>query len=385
MAVQILYTYDKAGGGAVVGDLFAISERLAWSKKRNAVDAISFSMSLRKLAEWCESRNFDIARFFTPIKSSVVIVARDGTPIIGGFLASTPEFSFSQNPDSIVQFNFVGWLGIATGYNLKPVISYNEALNSQLVKGVNLALEAANAKGAPWPISVGTHLDTLATVQNTVDSPKKLADFLTERTDNLDGAGPFDIYFRENGQFEIWKNLGTDISRETTISWPDRGQVGGAKALEFPAWENYYSDIFLTGSGNGYGDGGGAITSTKTNTDTVANTGFYELATSLSSISDQDTLDSRATSYLRYTATPFSTPKATIDAEQFKIYDHRYGGNLWIGDTLAVDVSSGLAKLLPIEQFAKFRVDSIDVSYDKQGRGVAVLNFIDPTGGTNIS
>lgn len=383
--IQILYTYDRADGEAPIGDIFPICQNLAWSKKRNAVDTISFSISLRELRDWCRARRFDITRFFTPIRSSVVVTATGGAAILGGFLAATPEFSFGDSADAVAQFSFSGWLGLATGYYLQPVQNFNSPLNAQLVAGLNQALSAANSAGAPWPLSIGSHIDTLATVQNTVDSVKKLADFLTERTDNTTGAGPFDIYFDEAGAFEVWQNYGYDVSASAIISFPDDGQIGGAKTLDFPAWDNYFSDVFLTGSGNGYGDGGAAITSAKRNAATVANTGFYEYATSISDISDQNTLDARATAFLRYTAEPFATPRATIDGDQFRIYDHRYGGNLWVGDTVAVELSANLAELLPIEQFATFRIDSIDATVDGNGRTLATLNLIDPTGGTAIS
>lgn len=380
--IKLLYTYDKASGGQVVGDIFSIAQSLRWTKKRNAISTIQFSISLRKLSSWCAQYNFDIARFFTPIKSSVVIISSDGEAVIGGYLSATPEFSFTNNPDAVAQFNFVDGLGLCVGYHLKPVQNFNEALSAQLVAAVNQALTAANNAGAPWPISVGSHIDSLASVQNTISAVKKLSDFLTERTNNTTGAGPFDVYFDPYGVFEIWNPLGTDVSNTTTISWPDNGQRGGAKAINFPAWDNYYSNIFLTGSGNGYGADGGAIISQKKNSNTIANTGFFEEASQDSSIQSQSVLDNAATQYLRYTATPFSSPKVTLDGEQFKIYDHRLGGNLWIGDTVALDVSSGLAALLPIEQFAKLRIDTITGTVDRQGRTAAELTFVDPTGST---
>lgn len=377
--IQLLYTYDKANGGATVGDIFSIAQSLKWTKRRNAVSTISFSISMRKLRSWCKQYNFDVTRFFTPIKSSVVLISDDGEAVIGGYLSETPEFSFTTDPDATASFSFVDGLGLATGFILKPVQSFTNALSDQLVSGVNQAITASTAAGAPWPISVGSHIDTLDAVTNTVSSPKKLSDFLTERTDNTTGAGPFDVYFDAYGVFEIWDPLGTNVSSTTILTWPDTGAKGGCKSISFPAWSNYYSNIFMSGSGNGYGDDGGTIISRKVNNDTIANTGYYEEAVQDSSISDQTTLDSSATSYLRYTSKPFSNPTITIDGDNYKFYDHRLGGTLWVGDTVALDVSSGLASILPIDTTSLFRVDTIAGTVDRQGKASITLTFVDPT------
>lgn len=379
--MHAFYTYCKNGAhGNAVGDFWALGDGWKITKNRNKASTATTSVSLRAIAAWCKQYNFDVRRFFTPLISTVQIIDRDGYPIFEGALTSTPAFSL-EDIDAKVDLEFGDAIWMLSNDVVVPIASYNQSLDSMIKQEITNAIARSNKPSniTPWFITIGAHWDALAVVQNTVDSVKNLQDFVLERTNNTQGAGQFDIYADANSGIECWKNLGNDTSNSVTIEYPDRGQRGGAQKLDFAAWSNYWSDIFMSGAGNGYGAGGGTITSAKCNTAANANTGYSRRSAQNSSVSAQATLDAQASGYLAWTAKAFSTPTAQINAELFEIRDHRDGGDLWVGDTVGVHISDNFAQFLPIETYTKLRVNAIELDYDQEARATATISFVDPT------
>lgn len=370
MSWKLNYAYD----GDELGDLFPITSGFSWGIERNTVKEISFSISLRKLQEFCLSQDFDIQRMFTPIKSTITVVNQQTDVIlgetVGGWLARTPSFSFGQSADALVQFTFVGWLGLTAGAYIIPPLSYNDNFNDVATEQINLIIERTYIQGAIWPISVGTN-DTLPVVSGTVDAPKTLKDFLLERADNTTGTGTYDVYVSPSGVISLHTKYGVDLSSTVTLSYPDMGGKYDLKEITFPEWDNYVSDIFLTGAGNGYastsGSEGAAIFATAQNAATIANTGYWQNATSQSDISDQTTLNAKATSFVRNTDQPFAVPSLKLDGDQFKLYDHVQGGDLWLGDTVNVDCLAWVNPLLPLDLPLNLRINSIDATVNQLG------------------
>ena len=103
---KLEYYYDNI----LIGDLYPICDGgFSFGKKRNEAVPIKFSVSLRMLNQWCKTLDFDIRRMFTPLRSSVRIVNTQnnitGMPT-GGWLSSTPAFSFGNMADTNVEFEF---------------------------------------------------------------------------------------------------------------------------------------------------------------------------------------------------------------------------------------------------------------------------------------
>lgn len=379
MSWKLNYSYD----GIELGDLFPITSGFNETISRNGVGEITFSVSLRKLNEFCVSQNFDIREMFTPIKSSViaeqVIDNVTSGESMGGWLASTPSFSFGSSADADVQFKFVGWLGLTAGAYLIPPLAYNDDFDVVAHKQITLILERTQIAGDRWPLTLGTS-DSLPSVSGTLDAPKSLKDFLLERSDNQTGTGTYDVYVTPSGVISLHEKYGVDLSSTVTFSYPDMGGKYDLREIAFPEWNNYVSNIFLTGAGNGYasttGAEGAAIFATAQNDDTIANTGYWQHATSLSDISVQTTLDDKATSYVRDTDKPFAVPTLKIDGDRFKLYDHDQGGDLWLGDTIAVDALAWTKPLLPLELPVNLRINQLDVAVDRLGHAELSLGMV---------
>lgn len=371
MSWGLQYSYD---GVTLPEDLFPITDGFAAGISRNGVGEIKFRVSLRKLASWCEQQNFDVTRMFTPQRSSVVaqqvFSPTESGISLGGWLSKTPAFSFGSLPDTSVEFTFTGWLGLTAGAFLIPPLSYNDNFNDVAAEQISLVVERTAIAGAIWPLTVGTS-DVLPVVSDTLDAPKTLKDFLLERADNTEGTGTFDVYADPYGQITLYEKYGVDLSETTTFTYPDQGGGYGLKEITFPEWDDYVSDVFLTGAGNGYastsGAEGAALFAEAQNTATIANTGYWQTATSESDITVQDTLDDKATSYVRDTDKPFSVPTLKLDGDPFKLYDHDQGGSLWLGDVISVDAESWVKPLLPLDLPLALRINSIDLIVDRVG------------------
>lgn len=368
--------------GTQLNDIYPLTDGFAFNVLRNGVGQISFSVSLRALRGWCDAQEFDIQEIFTPIKCTAtatqIISDTESGVSVGGWLAKTPSFSFSAGADTQVNFVFVGWLGLTAGAFLIPPLSYNDNFNDVAHAQVTAVLERTFLAGAMWPITLGTS-DLLPVVEGTLEAPKTLKDFLLERADNTTGTGNYDVYVDPFGVLALYERYGEDLS-ETIFSYPDEGGRTDIKQIDFPEWDNYISDIFLTGAGNGYsstsGSEGAAIFSEARNTDTIANTGYWQMATSESDIAIQETLDDKATSYVKDTDKPFSVPSISLDGDRFKLYAHELGGNLWLGDTITVDASGWVKPLLPLETPIVLRINSVDVSVDKTGHADLKLGLV---------
>lgn len=376
---RLEYSYDNTN----LGDIFPLTDGVKWSKERNAVGTITFDVSLKKLYEFCLSQSFDIQRIFTPIKSSVILsqqydVLASGD-VHGGWLAQTPSFTFGAAGDTRVEFTFVDWLGLTAGAFLIPPLSYNNNFNVVAHQQTSLIIERTFLAGDMWPLSLGVS-DTLPVVEGTLDAPKTLKDFLLERADNTTGTGSYDVYVTPDGVLSLHERYGVDLSSTVTLSYPDLGNKYDLKEIIFPAWDNYVSDIFLTGAGNGYastsGAEGAAIFSTARNEDTIDNTGYWQYAVSESDISIQQTLDDKATAYVKDTDKPFSTPSVTLDGDKFKTYSHDQGGELWLGDTVMVDATGWVEPLLPLSLPVALRIDSIGGTIDTLGHSDITLGLV---------
>lgn len=377
---QLNYYYD----GVLIGDLYPIAlNGFKYSKKRNEVGGVGFDVSLRQLKVWCDQRSFDMRRIFTPIKSTIKVVDYESASVngipTGGWLASTPSFSFGSNPDTTVSFNFVDWLGRCAGYYIIPPLTYfgvpyNEVIEEQIA----LAAERTLFAGDQWEITSGDN-DTLLIRQGIVEAPVTLKDFMLQHADdtNFIGGISYDVYADADAVITLYNHYGEDLSSDVTFSYPDSGGKYDVKEISFPAWDNYVSDIFLTGAGNGYattsGAQGAAIFSEVRNDATITSTGYWQYAVAESDISVQANLDDKATSYVKDTDKPFSVPSLVLDASKFRLYSHDQGGEIWLGDTVNVDVTDWADELMPIETPTALRIKTVDAMVD--GLGQCTVSF----------
>lgn len=324
------YEIQLRYNGRLIGNIYPITEKRSWSKVKNGVDQIKFSVSMLKFQEWCVERNTTLRELITPLRLDARVV-RDGTPLLGGILLEIPSYQFSNSQvDTVLDFTFDGYLNIYAGNYIRPTKKYGpEPLNSYLLKILNDANNRASNAGAPTGVTIG-HIDTLGNDQNTYDSFKSVKDALTEQTDNIDGAGTFDIDFTYDRQFCIYKKMGENRTKDIVIRYPSyRGELN-ATSVSFDGWSNLATHIIGVGAGNGVDPNGAAIveeTTSAQDTPGIQRFGYYEYLFQDSSISVRNTLKNRISGYSIAGRTPYLKPKITIVGNYINI-----GNYFWIGD-----------------------------------------------------
>lgn len=323
------YEIQLRYAGSLIGNIYPITTARSWSKVKNGVDQISFSVSMLKMQEWCEQRGTTLAEIVKPLKLDARVV-RNGTPLLGGVLLEIPSYSLDNDKvDCEIQFNFDGYLNIYSGLYIRPTLVYNQQpLNQYLVDIVNRANTRAANAGASTGVTIG-HVDTLPNDQNTYDSYKAVKDALTEQTDNETGAGNFDIDFTYDRKFCIYKEMGEDRT-DLIIRYPSiRGAVN-ATSVSFNAWNELATHVIGVGAGNGVGDGGAAITDETTASEDafgIAEYGYYEQVFQDSSISRQATLHNKISGILQQGTKVLLTPTIGVAGNQLDL-----GNTFWIGD-----------------------------------------------------
>ena len=347
--------------GQLLGNIAPITTSRGWTKTKNGVDAVSFTVSLKAFSNWCVERNTTMAEIVKPLKLDARVV-RNGVPLLGGVLLEVPSYSLSNsnsNVDTTMDFTFDGYLNLTAGLRIRPTKKYKERLNSYLVKILNDGLTRARNAGGDLGITVGT-CDQLAQDQNTYDSYKTIKDALTEQTDNTTGAGTFDIDFDYDRTFRIYKEMGEDRS-DTVINFPSKKGALNALEVSYDAWSGIATHWIGVGAGNGVGAGGAAITTETTSAQDapgIREFGYYEEVFQDSSISVLNTLKNKVSGELKKSTMPTQNPTITLNSNNLD-----FKTSFWIGDRFTFENAS--EELLTTS--GVYRVLEIDCDIDDTG------------------
>lgn len=351
--------------------------------KRNAIGTCTLKVHYRSILSIIQTQHIGLIDFLHEWLSTVYIYM-DDTLVFGGVLDAFPQIQASSM-DADITLTFQSWLGLMAGVPVMPPQSLSGHLDQLLVTKVRDAITTSATGAAPYPISVGSHIDQLASVTWTVDNVMTLKDFLVQRTDNSTGATPFDINFTPDGEFEVWQHMGADTSGQFAFTVGDKAT--NVVSVDYPAWDGYNTDVIMSGAGNGYGAEGSTITAHAWS-EASRRRHFYRAAIAQdSSISTQDVLNKAATQRLKYADTPASIPIITINASDLglKVCEHATDGDLWLGDTIKM-VMTGIYEGMPSPSNGLLRVDQLDISVDQNFIETVKITTCSVTGGTvNVS
>ena len=380
--VTVIYQWDSMADDFV--DLTRyIDGGITIMVKRNAVGTATLKVKYRAILSIMKSSGLSLAQFLNEWLSTVQISQDDGL-VFAGVLDGFPEVS-SNSLDADISLSFVSWLGLLKGIPVIPTQVLTGNLDRILVAKVRDAISVSSSGAAPYPITIGDHIDSLPAVTWTVDNMMNLKDFLVQRCDNATGAGNFDINITADGRFQIWKQQGYDTSQKIIFKAGDAS--ANIQSLDFPRWEEPYTDAIISGAGNGYGDDGSVITAHAVNASSRKRHFYYCTLAQDSSISTQDVLNRAATKQIKYSSSPISTPTITINATalKLKVCEHDLGGDLWVGDTVGLDMS-GIYSGIPLPPGKKTRIDQLDITIDPTYITTVKMTMCDITGDTvNVS
>lgn len=350
--------------GVLIGDVRRIAQDLKWVRRRTrkGVDEIDFSLNDVLFAEWCEARGTDIATMLRPMALECRVI-RDGVPVMGGFLATMPGYS-PNGTSATLNLKFDGWLNLLAGVFIYPIGTVRGRMDTLIQRFITEANTRAANAGKAFGFVVG-NLQRLAVIEHTFDNYKATKEWITDRCDNVTGAGEFDLYFHADKTYDL-KASSAFGDRITAYAVHYPAQLNNVSAITISANEisGYASTVIGIGAGEVSSNTAQntAITSVQTQRAAVLKYGYAETLLQESSVSRQGTLNNNVATELKNVTTIIWTPKITLTGRQ--VAPTPAGDRkIWIGDTITVENTEDLTG----QTNGQFRVDELEVTVSATG------------------
>lgn len=332
------YKLELRLDGQLIGDLRNIAQNLKWSRCRTnyGIDEIDFTLNDQIFAKWCEDRNTSIDQIMKPYALDCRVI-RNGEAVAGGFLATRPAYS-PQNASADLEFRFDGYLNLLAGVYIHPTATVTKRADLMVQDWITLAETRATTAGKGYGFAFdSTKSVQLASVQRTFDNYKSVKEAITQMTDNVEGAGIFDVIFEPDRKYYITNQLGREIT-SWQLYYPPRLAGQSVATISADEVQGFASHVITLGAGETSSDPAKStvITSESTNSDAVLEFGYVEALTQYSSVSRQTTLDGHNAADLRNASNCFWEPNITLTGSQTPPSPTEDYG-LWIGDTIYLE------------------------------------------------
>lgn len=361
---QIAATYQiqLRLNGTPIGDVRELAENLRWTRNRTnyGIDAIEFSLNDQLFAKWCESYGTTIKAMLKPIALEARVI-RNGEEIAGGFLASLPAYQPNQ-ASATLQMRFDGYMNLLAGIILPPTALTTKRANKFITDWIDIANARSTAAGKGFGF-VAQSVQNLSTVQCTYDNYKSVKEAILEMTDNVDGAGQFDVIFNPDKSYYITNSLGRTIT-DWQLYYPPRDGGQSIATISAPEVQGFASHVITLGAGetSSNPDQSTVITASSTDASAVAEFGYFETMTQYSSVSRQATLNSHNATDL-YNATNLQwNPQITLFGRQTPPSPTADFG-LWIGDQIYLENTADPTGMTT----GWFEIEAIEVAVSATG------------------
>lgn len=352
------YELELRLNGVLIGDVRKLAQNLVWERRRtiNGVDSISFTLNDVLFEQWCNDRSTSIVDVLKPLALDCRVI-RNGVAVCGGFLATMPAYT-PNGTSANLDLQFDGYLNLLGGVYIRPTATQTAPMADMIEGWIYDADSRAEAAGKGFGFVSGD-LDNLATVTQTIDGYKTVKEAITDRADNITGAGIFDVYFHPDRTYDIKADSNFGVTRSYIINYPT--MLNGISAVSISAQEvdGFASHVIAIGAGEVSADAekNTAIVSESTNSDAVAEYGYYETLYQDSSISRQATLDGKAESQVASQSNPLWQPEITLTGRQVAPSPEG-DDSIWIGDRITINNTEDMTG----QTSGQFRVQALSVS-----------------------
>lgn len=352
------YELELRLNGVLIGDVRKLAQNLVWERRRtiNGVDSISFTLNDILFEQWCNDRSTSIVDVLKPLALDCRVI-RNGVAVCGGFLATMPAYT-PNGTSANLDLQFDGYLNLLGGVYIRPTATQTAPMADMIEGWIYDADSRAEAAGKGFGFVSGD-LDNLATVTQTIDGYKTVKEAITDRADNITGAGVFDVYFHPDRTYDIKSDANFGLTRSYIINYPT--MLNGISAVSISAQEvdGFASHVIAIGAGEVSADAekNTAIVSESTNSDAVAEYGYYETLYQDSSISRQETLDGKAESQVASQSNPLWQPEIKLTGRQIAPSPEG-DDSIWIGDRITINNTEDMTG----QTSGQFRVQALSVS-----------------------
>lgn len=361
---QIAATYQiqLRLNGAPIGDVRELAQNLRWTRNRTnyGIDAIEFSLNDQLFAKWCESYGTTIKAMLKPIALEARVI-RNGEEIAGGFLASLPAYQPNQ-ASATLQMRFDGYMNLLAGIILPPTALATKRANKFITDWIDIANARSTAAGKGFGF-VPQSVQSLAMVQRTYDNYKSVKEAILEMTDNVDGAGQFDVIFNPDKSYYITNSLGRTIT-DWQLYYPPRDGGQSIATISAPEVQGFASHVITLGAGetSSNPDQSTVITASSTDASAVAEFGYFEAMAQYSSVSRQATLNSHNATDLHNATNLQWNPQITLFGRQTPPSPTADFG-LWIGDQIYLENTADPTGMTT----GWFEIEAIEVAVSATG------------------
>ena len=356
--------------GNLVGDVRPIAQKLIWTRRRTkkGADSIDFTLNDRLFDKWCKQHHTDVATMLKPYALECRVV-RDGVEVLGGFLATMPAYQPKQ-ASAELQMHFDGFLNLLAGvYIFKdatklPYGTVTGRMGDLVQQFITLANTRSSNAGKGFAFVANT-IDTMASVTNTFDNYKTVKEFICDRCDNIEGAGPFDVYFYADKKYDVKmdSNFG-DVITGWIAQYPADPRKISLSKISAPERMDFASYILAIGYGeiSANADENTTIIATASNNTAVSEYGYCEKIESYSSVTRQTTLNQKANTQVYLLSTPIWKPEVATNGKWLAPTPN--GTNkIWLGDTITIQNNADFTGM----SSGTFRVDELEVRVSSTG------------------
>lgn len=357
------YRLELRIDGRLIGDIRPLAQNLKWARRRTmkGVDSISFTLNDVLFAQWCEERSTSINEILRPLALDCRVI-RDGVALLGGFLATMPAYA-PNGTSANLSMQFDGYLNYLAGVYIYPTASQTMRAGEMVAQWIELAESRAMSAGKGFGFVRGT-ISTMASITQTFDGYKSVKEAIADRSDNVTGAGIFDVYFHPDRSFDVLSDDEFGTEQDYIIQYP--AQINGISAASISASEvsGFASKVLALGAGETSSDPN-LSTVVFTTAEDRASTVKYGYAETLfqdSSISRLGTLQEHAETTLSISKNTQWDPEVTLIGRQIaptSVGEPR----IWIGDVVTVrndeDPTGSTSGV--------FRVQELDVTVSATG------------------
>lgn len=362
--INAAYAVNLYIDGTLIGDCRKLAQNLKWVRRRTKVgaDEIDFTVNDVLFNEWCVERGTNLNTMLRPIALECRIV-RDGIEVVGGFLATMPSYQ-PNGTSANLALKFDGFLNLLGGVHIRPIGTVSGRMDALIQRFITEADERAESAGKSYGFTAG-NLEQLASVEHTFDNYKSTKEWICDRSDNITGAGPFDVYFHADKTYDVASsaNFG-DIITDWVANYPTKLNAPSAISISASEVSGFASAVIGIGSGevSSNEDENTAITSEQVYSSAVETYGYYETILQDSSVSKQETLDNNVATRLSNTSTILWEPEVQFTGRT--VAPKPTGtAKIWIGDTITIRNTEDLTGMTN----GKFRVNELEVSVSSSG------------------
>ena len=361
------YSLELRLNGVLIGNIQPLAQNLVWARRRTmaGVDSIDFTVNDVLFARWCEERGTTIQDMLKPYALDCRVI-RNGEPVLGGFLATMPAYS-PRGTSADLALRFDGYTNLLAGVFMYPIGQQSGEAGSVFASWIQVADSRAAAAGKAFDFLAGD-VSTFNSIQETFNNYKSIKDAIADRSDNLTGAGPFDLYWDADRTYNIIKDseFGKQIV-DYVIKYPMAGAVG-AVSISANEVDGFASSIIAIGAGEVSSDAtkNTAITYLHTDSDFVQKYGYAETLYQESSISVQATLERNANARLAEAQDARWEPAITLTGRQVAPEPTDASNRLWIGDKVRIQNDEDLTG----QTSGWFRVQELSVAVQSTGAEV---------------